>query len=468
MQLKERTIAKASSIKKWPASKIEQRAVADLLPYARNARTHTDTQVAQIAASIEEWGWTIPVLVDEKNLIIAGHGRVQAAQLLKIKKVPVMVAKGWSEGQKRAYSIADNKLALNAGWDNEMLSLEIADLSELDFDLELIGFDVDEINVLLPDFEGETDPDDVPGLPVNPVTRDGDVWLLGKHRLVCGDATQADTVEKCLNGVEPHLMVTDPPYGVEYDPEWRDIVEKDEGRWNKNNVTTWALGKVKNDDNADWREAYALFPGDVAYVWHAGNKANITADSLITCGFHIRAQIIWVKQSFVFSRGHYHWQHEPCWYAVRKGSSGQWTGDRKQSTVWEIRNNAAIGDTTKNEIATGHGTQKPVECMRRPIQNNSSVCQAVYDPFVGSGTTIIAAEMTGRSCHAIELSPEYVDVCVKRWQDFTSEEAVLEATGQTFEVEGDVRYDPDANSKGSHNVAIAALREAHEANSKDG
>lgn len=403
-------------MKHWPADKVERRKVADLTPYARNSRTHSDEQVAQIAASIKEWGWTVPVLIEPDGGIIAGHGRVMAAQRLGITEVPCMVADGWSEGQKRAYIIADNKLALNAGWDDEMLRVELAELGDLGFDLELTGFGDAELGALLADkTEGLTDPDDVPDASENPVTVEGDVWLLGRHRIICGSSTEADTVEKVLNGVEPHLMVTDPPYGVEYDADWRNKALGGSGR---------ATGVVKNDDAADWREAWALFPGDVAYVWHAGNMAHVVADSLLACDLHIRAQIIWAKSQLVIGRGDYHPQHEPCWYAVRKGRNGHYDGGRKQTTLWQI------DKPRKSE--TGHSTQKPVECMKRPIENNSSPGQAVYEPFSGSGTTIIAAEMTGRHCYAIELNPAYVDVAVKRWQEFTGQDATLEGDGRTF------------------------------------
>ena len=404
----------------WPADKVERRKVSDLTPYARNSRTHSDEQVAQIAASIKEWGSTVPVLIEPDGGIIAGHGRVMAAQRLGITEVPCMIADGWSEGRKRAYIIADNKLALNAGWDDEMLRVEFAELSDLGFDLSLTGFGEMELGALLADkTEGLTDPDAVPDAPETPVTVEGDVWLLGRHRIICGSSTEAGTVEKVLNGVEPHLMVTDPPYGVEYDASWRD------DRAGKTGQTGTAKGKVLNDDQADWREAWALFPGDVAYVWHAGLRAREVVDSLEACQFKMRAQIIWAKSQLAMSRGHYHFQHEPCWYAVRNGGTGHWNGDRKQTTLWQIPKPA------KSE--TGHSTQKPVECMKRPIENNSSPGQAVYEPFSGSGTTIIAAEMTGRHCYAIELNPAYVDVAVKRWQDFTGQAATLEGDGRTFD-----------------------------------
>lgn len=410
--------------KKGQAAKyeIEWRSVDDLIPYARNSRTHSKDQVAQIAASIREFGWTNPILVDGDGTIIAGHGRVMAARKLGEKEVPCIELGHLTEAQKRAYVIADNQLALNAGWDAEMLKVEIAELVDADFDLGLLGFDDAMLAGLTGvETEGLTDPDDVPEPPVVPVTVLGDVWVMGRHRIICGSSTEADTVAKLLLDVKPHLMVTDPPYGVEYDASWRD------DRLGKTGATGTAKGKVMNDDRADWREAWALFPGDVAYVWHADLRAREVVESLEVCGFKMRAQIIWAKSSLAMSRGHYHFQHEPCWYAVRErsGATAHWSGDRKQSTLWQI------DKPRKSE--TGHSTQKPIECMKRPIENNSSPGQAVYEPFSGSGTTIIAGEITGRHIYAVELNPAYVDVAVKRWQDFTGEQAILDGDGRTFD-----------------------------------
>jgi DNA modification methylase len=401
----------------WPADQVERWPIDRLIPYVRNARTHSEGQVAQIAASIREWGWTNPVLVDEDGTVIAGHGRVLAARKLRIPDVPVMVATGWSDAQKRAYTIADNKLTLNGGWDDELLGLELGELEVLGFDLDLIGFTEAERATLAAQFtEGLTDPDVVPDLPTDPVARDGDVWVLGRHRLLCGDSTSREDVQKLLAGVSPHLMVTDPPYGVSYDPAWRNRAGV--------NLNPRKLGKVANDDRADWREAWELFPGAVAYIWHASLHTSEVKQSLEASGFEMRAQIIWAKDRFAFSRGHYHWQHEPCWYGVRGTSGAHWSGDRKQSTVWNI--------DARDDDGHGHGTQKPVECMRRPIENNSSPGQALYDPFSGSGTTLIAAEMTGRSCLAIDIDPAYVDVAVLRWQAFTGQDARLEGADRSF------------------------------------
>jgi DNA modification methylase len=379
---------------------------------------------------MKEWGWTNPVLIDEGGSIIAGHCRILAAHKLGIDEVPVMIAEGWTKQQKRAYILADNKLAMNASWDDALLRIELDDLAEMGFDLSLTGFGEDELKALSASgFEGLTDPDEAPETPAEPVTVAGDVWVLGRHRLVCGDSTDADTVARALNGVAPHLMVTDPPYGVEYDANWRNEADRANGK----PYGARAIGKVSNDATADWREAWTMFPGEVAYIWHAGRHASVVQASVEAAGFEIRCQIIWAKQQFAIGRGHYHWQHEPCWYAVRKGKTGHWAGDRKQTTLWQI--------DKPHKSETGHSTQKPVECMKRPIENNSSPGQAVYEPFSGSGTTIIAAEMTGRACHAIEISPAYVDVAVLRWQAFTGQTAALEGDGRSFDEIAEQRRD---------------------------
>ncbi len=380
--------------------------------------------MALIAGSIREFGFNNPVLVDGEHGIIAGHGRVLAAQKLGFATVPVIELAHLSEAQKRAYVLADNRLAEQAGWDRELLGLELADLSELGFDLADIGFEGAELDALLA--HGAADPKEeaTPEVPDAPVSRPGDLWQLGAHRLMCGDATDAAAVKLLLNGVTPHLMVTDPPYGVSYDPDWRNRTGASETR---------RTGKVLNDDRADWREAWALFPGDVAYVWHGALHAGTVAGSLEASGFDIRSQIIWAKERLVLSRGHYHWQHEPCWYAVR--GRGHWAGDRTQTTLWSIPNR-------DQGAATVHGTQKPVECMRRPMLNNSSQGQAVYEPFSGSGTTLIAAESCGRVCHAMELDPAYVDLAVMRWQAFTGMQARLAETGVSFADASDERVAP--------------------------
>ena len=405
-----------------PELQIETRSLDRLLPYARNARTHSDEQVAQIAASFAEFGFNNPCLVDEQGVLIAGHGRVLAARRIGLDAVPVIVLSHLSEAQKKAYRIADNKLALNAGWNEDLLRQDIEELLASDYDVALTGYVGEELDALLgptgEDAGGDSADDDaVPEPPADPVSRPGDLWVLGRHRLLCGDATVATDVERLLAGIVPHLMVTDPPYGVSYDPAWR----------NEAGVSsTSRTGKVANDDRADWREAWALYPGEVAYVWHAAIHARTVADSLEACGFVVRSQIIWSKPRFVLGRGDYHWQHEPCWYAVRKGGTGHWQGARDQATVWPI----ASGE---DDGATVHGTQKPVACMRRPIENNSEEGDAVYEPFSGSGTTLVAAERTGRRCFALELDPRYVDVAVQRWQTLTGQAAVLDGDERSFD-----------------------------------
>jgi len=401
-------------IEVWPIEKLR--------PYAKNAKIHGEAQVAKIAASMAKFGWTVPCLVADDGELIAGHGRVLAAGALGLTEAPVIKLGHLDEAERRAYRIADNKLTELGEWDEAMLRDEIAGLLAEDFDLDLLGFSDEDLDALLQDPETVSDEgavegeDDIPEPPVNPVSVTGDLWQLGPHRLICGDSTSADVAGRLLDSVKPLLMVTDPPYGVEYDPSWRNQAGA---------AKTKRTGKVLNDDRADWREAWSLFPGDVAYIWHGALHAATVADSLIAAGFTIRSQIIWAKDRLVLSRGDYHWQHEPCWYAVRAKGKGHLAGDRKQTTLWQIANKDQDAETV-------HGTQKPVECMRRPILNNSSPGQAVYEPFMGSGTTLIAAETTGRICYGVELNSVYVDVAIERWQAFTGEEAVLADSGETF------------------------------------
>jgi len=341
--------------------------------------------------------------------------------------VPVLDCSGWSDAQRRAYVIADNQIALNAGLDEDLLRTEVSALDGLGFDLKLLSFSDKELGLLLAPggTPGESDPEDAPPPPEEPVSRPRRrlaAWppplgLRGLHRSRDGGLA--------LNGPRPHLMVTDPPYGVEYDAGWCNEsmpAKNDPERWRDGSGR--AVGAVRNDDRADWREAWALFAGDVAYVWHAAAFSHVVAESLIATGLEIRSQIIWAKNQFVISRGHYHGHHEPCWYLVRKGATGHWAGDRTQSSLWQI--------DKPRKSDTGHSTQKPIDCMRRPIENNSLPGEAVYEPFCGSGTTIVACEMTGRTCLALEIEPAYVDVTVKRWQTFTGRRAVRAETGEPF------------------------------------
>ena len=397
---------------------LEHWPIERLVPSPRNARTHSEAQVAEIAGSIRAFGFTNPILVGDDGDVIAGHGRLAAARKLGLAEVPVIPLMGLSELQRRQLVLADNRIALNAGWDLEMLQLELTDLKEMGANLSILGFTKSELaKALTPaSFAGQTDEDEVPAVSDQAITLAGDIWCLGDHRIICGDSTDPDIVHALLDGTAPNVMVTDPPYGVNYDPAWRH-------RAGVNHSSR--TGKVENDERADWTEAWALFPGSIAYVWHGALHAATVVASLERQGFSIRSQIIWAKERLVIGRGDYHWQHEPCWYAVR--TKGNWTGDRKQTTLWTI-------SSKDQDAETIHGTQKPVECMRRPILNNTSPGDAIYEPFSGSGTTLIAAESVGRVCCAVELSPAYVDVAVKRWQAFTGHAATLLADGRIFDV----------------------------------
>ena len=427
--------AEADPARSWPAERIEHWPIERLIPYGNNARLHSEADIDKLADAIGKWGWTMPVLVDEAGNLLAGHGRARAAAKLGLTSIPVIVARSWSEEDKRAYRLADNQLAERGSWDLDLLRTEIQDLGFADFDLGLIGFEPDRLEDILKGVgsSGLTDPDSVPEVTDQPVSRLGDIWLLGDHRVGCGDSTSADDVTPVLAGSQPHLMVADPPYGVGYDPSWRARRNLSSGRL--------AQGKVLNDDRADWREAYALFPGDVAYVWHGALHGDVVAAGLAACGLQLRAQIVWAKPHLVLGRGDFHWKHETCWYAVRSGKASHWQGDRTQTTLWEISGMNPYG-SRQREQSWGHGTQKPVECMRRPIVNNSRPGQAIYNPFLGSGTSVIASEMTGRVCCGLELNPPYLDVIVRRWQLFTGRAAKHQASGQSFD-ERVARPDPD-------------------------
>lgn len=399
---------------------------AELVAYSRNTRSHDMAQIDAIRASIREFGFTNPVLLKDDGVTIgAGHARTRAALEEGLGRVPTVTLHGLTETQWRAYVIADNALADRATWNEPLLRMELGEIRDAGFELGHIGFEPGALAGFLLEPPGPKDPDEPIEMPA-PVTVRGDLWLLGPHRLLCGDSTNPADVTRALAGAKPLLMVTDPPYGVEYDPNWRNSADRStkiKGR----KIGATAVGQVQNDARADWSEAWALFPGDVAYVWHAGLHAAVVAQSLERTGFVIRSQIIWNKQTHIIGRGDYHWKHEPCWYAVRKGRAGRFNRDgaegRTHNTVWDIAHRAS---------ETGHGTQKPVQAMQRPIENNSVPGEHVYDPFSGSGTTIIAAQVTGRVCHAIELDPRYTDLAVVRWEQFTGEQAMHAASGYSY------------------------------------
>jgi DNA modification methylase len=352
---------------------------------------------------------------------VDGHLRIKAAAKLRLAEIPVILCDDWTEAQVKAFRLMVNRSVTWAHWDEVLLALELKEIQEADYDLSLTGFDTREIDELLLGEEPDAQEDVVPDLPDNPVTNAGDLWLCGPHRVLCGDSCQENAVLRLCGAAKPNLMATDPPYGVSYDASWR--VEVDGG-------SRHALGKVANDDQVDWTAALKLFTGDVAYVWHAGVHAGEVAASLHGINFQIRAQIIWSKQHFVFGRGNYHWGHEPCWYAVRKGKKSNWHGDRTQSTVWEVKNLNPHGGN-KDEKQTGHSTQKPVELMRRPILNHTERADVIYDPFLGSGSSMISAEQTERVCYGIDIDPKYVDVAIIRWQQQSGRRPRSTATAGT-------------------------------------
>jgi len=402
------------TIEYWPGSKF--------IPYVRNPRKN-DHVVDRMAASIQEFGLKVPLLVRSNGEVVDGHLRLKAAHRLGLEEIPVILCDEWSSAQVKAFRLLVNRSANWAEWNPELLALELEELKDLDFSLDLTGFDPVELDELL--FrDRQHGPDEaIPEAPLKPVSEVGDLWVCGSHRVMCGDATSAEDVKQLLGSAKPELMVTDPPYGVAYDPVWRERAGLGRPR---------QTGVVANDHQSDWSRAYRLFSGDVAYVWHAGIHAAEVATGLMTAGLCIRAQLIWAKQHFVLSRGDFHWQHEPCWYAVRDGKSSHWCGDRTQSTLWQVANLNPLGGN-RDEGGTGHGTQKPIELMRRPILNHTQAGAVVYDPFLGSGTTLIAADLVERVCYGLEIDPRYVDLTVARWQQLTGQTAVLEANECTFE-----------------------------------
>jgi DNA modification methylase len=403
--------------------KIELWPIDRVIPYIRNARKISNQAIDKVASSIKEYGFRQPIVVDRADVIIAGHTRLLAARKLGLTTVPVHVAHELTPAQVKAYRIMDNRSHEETDWDSELLLAEFEELKDLGVDSAETGFDAREIDDLQANVAADEEEEHLPDGPVHPVTIIGDLWRCGEHRIHCGDATSPNAVSRLLNGTKPLLMSTDPPYGVNYDPRWR-MAHDGGGRH--------ALGRIQNDDRVDWTPALQLFPGDIAYVWHAGVHASEVATSLVSIGFEIRAQIIWAKQHFVFGRGNYHWQHEPCWFAVRQGKNSRWRGDRTQSTLWEVANLNPHGGN-REEQPSGHSTQKPVELMRRPIVNHTEPGETMYDPFLGSGTSLLAAEKTNRLCYGMDIDPQYVDLAIVRWQEATRRTATLDGDGRTFE-----------------------------------
>lgn len=401
--------------------KLEWRQIADLIPYARNARTHSDEQVAQIAASIKEFGWTNPILVDGDNGIIAGHGRLAAARKLGNTEVPVIELTGLSEAQKRAYILADNKLALNAGWDIDLLAEELKELKDLNFDLELTGFSDKELaDFLTEEVEGLTDEDAVPDVPEEPKTKLGDIYQLGNHRLMCGDSCSLTDMEKLCDGQPVDMWLTDPPYNVAYEGKTKEAL------------------KIQNDSMGDdqfrqfLRDAYVtadlvMKAGAVFYIWHADSEGYNFRGAAHDAGWKVRQCLIWKKSTMVMGRQDYHWKHEPCLYGWKEGAGHLWATDRKQTTILEFDKPSRNGE---------HPTMKPVALFEYQMLNNTKGGDIVLDSFGGSGTTLLAAEKHGRYARLMELDPKYCDVIVKRWEDFTGKTAKLvNAHAQPSELE---------------------------------
>lgn len=378
-----------------------------LIANPANWRMHPASQRDALRGSLAEVGWVQQVLVNRTTgHVVDGHARVEEALSRNEPTVPVLYVDLTNEEEALVLATLD-PIGAMADRDDEKLTELLADISVDDAGLAAL------LKSLVPGSkEGLTDPDDVPSVPEEPYVKAGDLWELGDHRLMCGDSTKAEDVARLLDGAKPNLMITDPPYGVGYEPSWRDGAFGEANR---------SVGIVTNDDRDDWSDAWALFAGDVVYVWHAGTHASVVARSLEATGFEIRGQIVWAKPHFAISRGHYHVQHEPCWYAVRRGRTASWMGGRGESTLWEASNGLVQGGPRKPEDAlTEHGTQKPVAVMHRPLNNHEG---DVYDPFAGSGTTTIAAEQLGRKCYSMEIDPRYVQVAIERWQAFTGKKA---------------------------------------------
>jgi DNA modification methylase len=390
-----------------------------------------------MVSSIKEFGFKIPILAKSDGGVVDGHLRLKAAQRLGIDEVPVILCDDWTEAQVKAFRLLVNRSANWAEWDEELLKLELRDLKAFDYNLALTGFDDTELEQLLRPAHSDEAENAVLEPPADPVTQPGDLWILGPHRLLCGNSTDPNDVKRILAGNEPTLLVTDPPYGIQLDSEWRDraglnghgaaepsyMKRRTEGHWN----TT-----ISEDTRADWSEAFALvLTLQVAYVWHASKFTREVLDGLLKIGFIHHQQIIWDKGRTVLTRTHYWFQHEPCWYVRKKNAP--WFGKAgENSTIWFSPSPKFIMGGSDEE-KFDHPTQKPVSLMRRPILNHIRPGKSVYEPFSGSGTTLIAAETTGRYCLAIELDPRYVDVAVQRWQQLTGKTAVLDGSGATFE-----------------------------------
>jgi len=405
--------------------------------YPKNARKWSARAIAKVGASLKAYGFRQPVVVDRDEVIIIGHLRRASARKEGFTEIPVHVAHDLTPAQVRGLRLMDNRSHEEADWDLDLLGPELEELRDLDFDLELTGFDEREIDDFLSDPGDDNRANLAPPVPEHPAARLGDIFVMGKHRLICGDCTQADVVARLLGTVKPHLMVTDPPYGIELDSEWRDRAGLNgcgpaEASYMKHRTAGHTNTSISSDTRADWSEAFALVPSlQVAYVWHASKFTSEVLAGLLRIGFLHHQQIIWNKGRTVLTRTHYWFQHEPAWY-VRKKNAPWYGRAGDNSTVWDSPSPKFIMGGSK-EQKCDHPTQKPIELMRRPILNHTKRGEMVYDPFLGSGTTLIAAELTGRACYGIEIDPKYADVIIQRWQGFTSQDARLESDGRTYE-----------------------------------
>lgn len=387
---------------------IQKLKTSTLVPYERNAKKHPSDQVASIANQIKNHGWDVPIVVDENLIILKGHGRALAAKMLGLEEVPCIIRSGLTPDEKRAIRIADNKVA-ESEWDFDFLKIDMLDLKGKGFDLALTGFS--DFSFMKEPKKRHSDPDEGQTVPTESFVRLGDIWQMDNHRLLCGDSTDAESIKRLRNGVTPILMVTDPPYGVKYDSSWRnDALGTDQDPTKR--------ASIQNDDRADWTESYALSGAQIAYVWHASSFLDVFMQSLRAAGFEIKQQIIWRKINFVMGRQSYHFRHEPCWYAVKKGKDHHWLGDRKQTTIWEAASPLS-SMSTETEEASPHPTQKPVVIYEIPIQNHTVPGDYLYDPFSGSGTAFIACEKTDRRCLGVELDPCFAMVILNRWAKFT-------------------------------------------------
>jgi DNA modification methylase len=403
--------------------------------YIRNPRKN-DAAVDRMCASIREYGFAVPMLCRSTGEIVDGHLRYKSAKKLGMQELPVVLCDHWTEGQVRAFRLLVNRSVMWAEWDETALALELQEIREMDLDLSLTGFSVGEIDKLLA-LEDDEIANATPPLPETPVSRPGDLWLLGPNRDLCADATSAEAVARLLGERKPRLLVTDPPYGIELDSEWRDRAGLNgcgpaEPSYMKKRTKGHTETSISGDTRADWSEAFELVPSlEVAYVWHASVFAREVWNGLDRIGFLYPQQIVWDKGRTVLTRTHYWYQHEPCLYMRKKNAP--WFGKPgENSTVWVSASPKFIMGSSDEE-AFNHPCQKPIDLMRRPILNHLRRGELVYDPFLGSGTTLAAAELTERVCYGIELDPKYCDVVVERWQSLAGKKATLDGDGRTFE-----------------------------------